>query len=179
VSRYRSLARTVEGVSTFWNARLSTLGAKAVLALYASLAESGPSASTSQNVHRMLHAAFEDARHLGHVVANPCDVPKKAKPTYRRPEVVPLSREQEAALIDAARGDRYEGIVLLGLDSGARQGELFALTWDDVDFDAGGKHGRFPAPSGSKKPRQNAVVTGFPNVPRDRIELSTPEGCGR
>lgn len=127
----------------------------------------------------MLHAAFEDARHLGHVVANPCDVPKKAKPTYRRPEVVPLSREQEAALIDAARGDRYEGIVLLGLDSGARQGELFALTWDDVDFDAGGKHGRFPAPSGSKKPRQNAVVTGFPNVPRDRIELSTPEGCGR
>jgi len=88
----------------------------------------------------MLHAAFEDAPAHGRIVANPCDVPKKSKPAYRRPEVVPLSREQEAALIDAARGDRCEGIVLLGLDSGARQGELFALTWDDVDFEAGIVH---------------------------------------
>jgi hypothetical protein len=36
------------------------------------------------------------------------------------------------------------------------------------------KHGPVTARQGSKKPRRSVATTGFPNVPRGRIELPTP-----
>jgi len=140
ISRYRSLLRNVESVPGFVTKRLDILGSckgpGIILQFYDDLSAAGASASTVQKVHRMLHAAFEDARHLRTIAANPTDIPKKLKPRYFRPDVAPLSRHQEAALMNAVRGDRSEAIVFLALDAGMRQGELFALTWSDIDISA-------------------------------------------
>jgi integrase len=40
-------------------------------------------------------------------------------------------------LVTALRGDRYEALILTALGTGARQGELLALRWHDVDLEAG------------------------------------------
>jgi integrase len=40
-------------------------------------------------------------------------------------------------LLDAARPGLYRTLFTIAASTGARSGELFALTWDDVDFDAG------------------------------------------
>lgn len=45
--------------------------------------------------------------------------------------------EEAAAIIDAVRGDRSEALYVTALYSGARLGELSALTWRDLDLDGG------------------------------------------
>jgi len=85
----------------------------------------------------LLHTAFEDARHLRRISFNPCDIPKKQKPKYESPDVNPFDEFQEAAFLAAVKGDENEAMYLLALDSGARQGELWALEWNDVDLKTG------------------------------------------
>ena len=93
--------------------------------------------STRKKVHVLLHTAFEDARHLRRIALNPCDIPKKQKPKYDRPDIHPLDELQEAAFLAAVKGDENEAMYLLALDSGARQGELWSLEWNDVDLKTG------------------------------------------
>jgi integrase len=45
--------------------------------------------------------------------------------------------EQVGMFLKAARPDRLYPYYLTALDSGARPGQLFALLWEDVDFDGG------------------------------------------
>jgi integrase len=40
-------------------------------------------------------------------------------------------------LLDAASGDRLEGLYVLAVHTGLRQGELLGLKWDDIDLEAG------------------------------------------
>jgi integrase len=46
----------------------------------------------------------------------------------------PLSPDQLAAFLAAARPERLYPLFLTALDSGARQGELFALEWSDLNI---------------------------------------------
>jgi integrase len=48
-----------------------------------------------------------------------------------------LSPEEAARLIAAAQPGFYQAFLLTAVLSGARVGELTALTWDDVDLDEG------------------------------------------
>jgi integrase len=58
-------------------------------------------------------------------------------PRIVRREVRPLSPEEARRLLDAVRGDRLEALFTVALAVGVREGEGFALQWDDVDFEAG------------------------------------------
>jgi integrase len=82
-----------------------------------------------------LRSVLRKCQHLGMVainVAQVADMPKKPKT-----QVHPLSVSQVAALLAAAEGDRLEAMYWTALDSGARQGELWSMTWLDVDLEAG------------------------------------------
>jgi integrase len=61
-------------------------------------------------------------------------VPLAAKPKHQSEGTTP---EQVAAFVAAAAGDRLYAMYLLAIDGGLRQGELFGLTWKDVDLDRG------------------------------------------
>lgn len=135
LTRYRSLAAKVLAQRWFGDIKLHDVTPTHVLQLYKLMADE--SDSTRRKVHVLLHSAFEDARHLRRIGFNPCDIPKKQKPKYERPDVHPFSEEQEAAFLAAVVGDQNEAMYLLALDSGARQGELWALEWTDVDLKAG------------------------------------------
>jgi len=141
IARYRSLLRKLERLNPeFTGLRLYRLdddGEMKVLGLYARLERNGESASTLRKVHTMLHSAFEDARHLRRLLRNACDLPKKAKPVYNAPARRSFEPGHEAAFLRAIAGDRFETLYLLALDSGMRQGELFALKWADVDLARG------------------------------------------
>ena len=50
---------------------------------------------------------------------------------------MPLTIEQAFTLIDAPASHRLGALVAVGLDTGARPGELFGLQWPDIDLDAG------------------------------------------
>ena len=40
-------------------------------------------------------------------------------------------------LLDTARGDRLEGLYVVAVTAGMREGELLGIKWEDLDLDAG------------------------------------------
>jgi integrase len=56
-------------------------------------------------------------------------------PRSERTEVEPFTLDQITALQTALKGHPLEGVIILALATGMRQGELLGLTWVDVDLD--------------------------------------------
>lgn len=75
----------------------------------------------------VMHTAVRDRT----IALNPCAGIKL--PEARRPEIVPLQRDAVHALIEAAPS-RYRAMILFAVASGLRQGEVFGLEVDCVDF---------------------------------------------
>ncbi len=55
----------------------------------------------------------------------------------RRQEIRALAPSEAKALLEAVREDRLGPLFTVALATGARQGELFGLRWQDLDLDAG------------------------------------------
>ncbi|MFF3872915.1 tyrosine-type recombinase/integrase [Streptomyces sp. NPDC001978] len=75
----------------------------------------------------IMHTAVRDRT----IAINPCSGIKL--PEVRRPEIVPLHQDAVRALIEAAP-PRHRAMILLAVASGLRQGEVFGLEVDCVDF---------------------------------------------
>ena len=71
-------------------------------------------------------------------VARLSEMPATRRPAARRT----LTPEQAVKLLEAASGDRLEGLIVVGLMLGLRPGELTGLRWSDVDVDAGRRGAR-------------------------------------
>ncbi len=85
----------------------------------------GLSAKTIRNLFSMLHAALGQAVGNGLIDRNPVDFVQL--PRVRQPEISPLTDDEIAHLLAAARGEQYAiGLTLL-LFCGFRLGELLAL----------------------------------------------------
>jgi integrase len=103
--------------------------------LYAELATASLSARSIRHTHAMLHKAFAQAVRWGLLVRNPCDGATPPRPP--RTEMKVLTAEQSAAFLTATRNHSAYALYALALTTGARQGELLALRWADVDLDNG------------------------------------------
>jgi len=113
--------------------RLCDISGATVQAFYASLREQGVGVRTVQKAHAVLHRALASATRAELIDSNPAALEADV-PRYRAGEREPLTRAQAKKLLQTARGDRLEALYVLALTTGARQGELFALRWSDVDF---------------------------------------------
>ena len=120
---------------TLGNVRLDRLNAMQVQAVYGSKLEGGLSPRTVEIVHATLHKALKQAVGWTLIPRNVAEAATPPRPVGR--EIRALSREQARALLDAARGDALEAFYVLAVTTGMRNGELLALQWRDVDFDAG------------------------------------------
>jgi integrase len=58
-------------------------------------------------------------------------------PQPEKKEIRPLSPEQSRTLLGAAKGEKHEALYVLAITTGMRQGELLAIKWEDVNFEAG------------------------------------------
>lgn len=67
--------------------------------------------------------------------SNPCD--SVSKPRRTKPEIKPLSKEEAENLMTRFEGTRVGALYVVAVLSGARVGELLALSWADIDFEAG------------------------------------------
>jgi integrase len=91
---------------------------------------------TVGHVHRALHRMLKQATRWQLIARNPAT--DLELPSVTKSEMVTLTREQAGRLRAAAEMRplmRY--LVLLGVATGARLGELLALAWPDVDLDQG------------------------------------------
>ncbi len=132
--RYEQIVR-VHLVPTIGKVKLSKLTPNHVRGLYRSKLDAGSSPRTVQYIHVTLHKALKEAVVDGLLPRNVTEAVKAPKPVSK--EVRVLNGDQVRALLDAAKGERLEALLLLGVSTGMRQGELSGLMWRDVDFDSG------------------------------------------
>jgi integrase len=115
--------------------KLKCLTAAVVQTFYGRLAEDGVSVALRQKVGVTLGVALAQAVRLKLIVANPVRDVRKPRP--ERKEMAALTADQLRAFLSAAESDRLHALYVTALDTGARQGELFGLQWQDIDFDSG------------------------------------------
>lgn len=104
--------------------------------LYAMKLDEGWSSTTAHHLHTVLHGALQQAWRWGLVARNVADLVDA--PRMAKAEMHVWTPEQANVFLAtvAAAGDRMEALYVLALTTGMRQGELLALTWDDVMLDA-------------------------------------------
>jgi integrase len=117
------------------SAKLGKLLPMHVQQLYTALEREGISARGIQMAGMMLGKALRDAVRLRLIVSNPAaDV---AKPRPAKKEMRVYDQQQARALLDAAHAEPLKALFVIALDTGMRQGELFGLLWQDIDFQTG------------------------------------------
>src|SRR5262249_48343801 len=113
--------------------KLGQLTAARIEKMYADLLAAGVSRDLVRKVGTTLGVALQKAVKNRLIPFNPArDADKPAKD--HKPAIRALDSDQVAKFVAAARADRLYALYVLWLDSGARQGELFALRWDDIDW---------------------------------------------
>jgi integrase len=115
--------------------RLAKLAPVHVQQLFTALERAAVSARGRQMAGTLLHKALRDAVRLHLIPGNPAAEVEKPRPD--KPKMLVYDEAQARALLAAAAGNRLYALLVLALDTGMRQGELFALQWADIDFDAG------------------------------------------
>ena len=161
--RQRTWKRTEEVVRlhlvpVLGRTRLDKLNALQLQALYRSKLDSGLSARTVRMIHTTLHKALKQAVRWSLIPRNVSEAVDP--PRERATEVRPLDERQVKGLLLAARGERFEALYVLAVNTGLRSGELLGLRWEDVDLQAGIVRvrrtvfsGRIEAPKTSKGKR--------------------------
>ena len=129
---YRGIARK-HLLPALGNVKLSDLDRERVQRLYARKRDTGLSPARIRRIHGVLSSALNTAarwRYIGHNVCK-----EVSPPRVPPPEIRPFSKDEAKRFLEAAEGDRFHALYVLGLTSGARWGELTALTWNRIDLD--------------------------------------------
>lgn len=86
-------------------------------------------------IHRSLHRLFNNAVDEGHIAINPCD--KVEKPKIDTPEKLTVRANDISKLIEELDPtDPTQLVIIMALRTGMRRGEIYGLSWGDIDFDA-------------------------------------------
>jgi integrase len=97
----------------------------------------GLAPQTRRHIHRILRTALARAVEQQLLARNPADVFKKRLPKVERRELVTLTADQSAQLLEAIAHSRVYWPVLLALSTGMRRGEILAVRWKNVDLELG------------------------------------------
>jgi integrase len=117
---------------TLGNRKLKNLTRAEVRRLYAEKSKTLSPRSVDY-IHTTLQKALAQAV-IDHLI--PSNVASGERPRSNRncEEAMALSPIQARALLTAADGERNEGLYVVALHTGLRQGELLGLKWEDVDL---------------------------------------------
>lgn len=97
------------------------------------LDEKGLQYETKNRVRIMLLDMFEKAMIDNYVRKNPCKGVKVVRDEEK--EVRVLSVEEQSDFFECCKGTFYDNLFVVAVSTGLRQGEVCALTWDDIDLE--------------------------------------------
>jgi len=144
--------------------KLARLDARAIRGLYRDKLAEGLCSGTVKRIHTTLNQAMQEAVRCKYIRSNPLDDVRPPKEHRSEPDV--LTPEQVLHLLEIVRGDRFEGVYVLGALCGLRIGEVLALRWSDFDLDRGTLTVRHTLWRGQ---------TTLPKTPSSRRSISLPE----
>jgi integrase len=136
IEGYRS-ALAVHLVPFFRDKRLDRISREDVEAFMAHRAREGGAPKSTMNYVGVLHSIFDFAIKRGWARSNPCKQVEKPRPNTDRRIRFLDDAELEALLAavpDDPLGHTERILYLTAAMTGARQGELIALRWEDIDW---------------------------------------------
>lgn len=92
----------------------------------------GMTAATVVRIRSTLRRALAVAQKQGLVIRNVAALADP--PSLKAKHFEALTVEQAREFLKAVRGHRMEGVFVLAITTGLRQGELLGLQWSDIDF---------------------------------------------
>lgn len=101
--------------------------------LYTQKVKEGWKPGSIRNIHKILHKALKNAMRRRLVPQNVCDLVSLPRQIKRKAQV--LTKGQVIQLLKIARDHQMEPLIILGLGTGMRHGEIGALRWQDIDFE--------------------------------------------
>jgi len=149
VAHYRRLA-TAYVIPKLGRTLLVKLSADQLARFYATLLKDGRrrvvggedaalSAGTVHAVHVAIHRALKDAQRWGLVARNVADAASADAPRAQRREMTERlwTPTQLRTFLESVNDHRLSALWTLFATTGLRRGEAAALTWPDIDLDAG------------------------------------------
>jgi integrase len=138
--RYDSIFRNYIKDSTIYSIKLKDLAPSHIQSYYNTLISNGKTIAAVNNLHKLvapcIRYAYDSNRLIkdfSRAIVLPTE--KEAKKLTKISKVNPFSLDEQFKFIEEVDGNENEMLYITALDSGLRQGELFALTWDDIDFE--------------------------------------------
>ncbi len=131
-----SLIRNHVKSNSIANTKLMNLTSEDLRKFFQAMLRKGLSDSTIRQVHAGMKQACNDAVRSKFIRSNPVAAVKPPK-RNSHVEMKVLTPKQVHSLLLAVRGDRFEGVVVLGACCGLRSGEALALRYEDVDLKSG------------------------------------------
>jgi integrase len=144
------------------------------------------SSTTIQEHRDLLHIALKVAVQDGLLSGNPCDGVKR--PKRERAQWQIMDEEQLRLFLGTARRSaRDYRLFLAAVYTGARQGELLALRWDDVDLATGAasiqrtfqRHGRQLVFKSPKSEKSRRIVPLHPVLVQELRQLKEKQDARR
>jgi len=134
--RYEGLFRVYVKDSELSDIKIKELTSKDIQNFYNRLYKKHKSISQLRNLHKIISPCIKYAYNNNIIIKDYTSsiiFPKNIEVTT--PNVVPFTLEEQQTFVRAIKGHELEMLFIAALNTGMRQGELFALTWNDVNFD--------------------------------------------
>lgn len=104
-----------------------------IKSLLKELDQKGYHYETQNKVRIMLLDMFNKAMVDNYVLKNPCKGIKLSRDEKKDMRV--FTRDEQKEFFDCCKGTFYDNLFVVAVSTGLRQGELCALTWDDIDLE--------------------------------------------
>ena len=138
--RYEGIYRNYVKNSDISGIKLKDITSKDIQDYYNKLIKKGKSVNCIKNLHKLIAPAIRYAydsnmiiKDFSRAIVVPKDSEEKKLSKINDVKLFNLSEQEK--FIEAIRGHDLELLFLTALNSGLRQGELLALTWNDIDFE--------------------------------------------
>ncbi|MGH4140746.1 site-specific integrase [Clostridium sp.] len=138
--RYDSIYRTYIDDSSIYTIKLKDLSPSDIQIFYKELISIGKSKAAISMLHKLIAPCIRYAYDNNRIIkdfSRAIIIPKESeeKKLSKASDVKPFTLEQQINFIEVIKGHDLEVLFIAAIDTGLRQGELFALTWKDIDLD--------------------------------------------